>query len=293
MGMRVHPKFTSGELSVQVWTKNEKLGEATVQLKDVTAEQELSVPLEPRGEGVLNMILGAPEILSRGTMGKFESLGEAKPLQSIKVDDITGAGPLILGTAPLPPQLQGLFWLSDQGPSSALCSFGGPNDDGAGCNPGQLLGKKFELRVPGDRVWSFATKEVAQAVEKLNLQYLFEFNDDKNPTHASIHPQVSSSWTVELPEWAWNFTMDLADDPEFPESVVWHRHTTVGPFKVKKGTYKLIQVIDGKGKRIFPAWSKFVEYQKTSAGSPNPEGIIWYRAESSWAGKSSSTPGWS
>ena len=92
------------------------------------------------------------------------------------MEDVTGEGPLILGTEPLPATMQGIFWLTKQGKSSALCSMGGPprdptlllsaallssshrvvavagpSNDGAGVSTGVLSKNPYRVRVVGDR----------------------------------------------------------------------------------------------------------------------------------------------
>merc|ERR1712118_323975 len=47
------------------------------------------------------------------------TLTERKPLQSFKIADVQAAGPLVPATDPLPANLRGVFWLSDQKTQSA------------------------------------------------------------------------------------------------------------------------------------------------------------------------------
>lgn len=48
-------------------------------------------------------------------------MGERK---CISVEDVSGDGPFVVGKAPLPPALQGVFWLTWQGSGSCLASLG-------------------------------------------------------------------------------------------------------------------------------------------------------------------------
>ena len=45
-------------------------------------------------------------------------------------------GPLLVGTDPLPENLQGLWWQQRQGTGGALMSFGGPTNDAGACSRG-------------------------------------------------------------------------------------------------------------------------------------------------------------
>lgn len=53
---------------------------------------------------------------------------EANPIGDLKhvnAADISGDGPMVIGKAPLPPCMQGLFWMTWQGSGSCLASLGG------------------------------------------------------------------------------------------------------------------------------------------------------------------------
>ena len=47
-------------------------------------------------------------------------------LKSVKAADIGKDGPMLIGKAPLPAAMRGLFWVQSQGESSCLASMGGP-----------------------------------------------------------------------------------------------------------------------------------------------------------------------
>jgi len=78
---------------------------------------------------------------------------------------------------------------------------------------------------------------------------------------------------------ALDFEMELLKegDERFPGSVAWRRPSSVLGQEIKSAEYVLLQVIDGKGQRIEPAWSKFVEYQNSSEAGKTP-GQIFYRS---------------
>jgi len=71
--------------------------------------------------------------------------------RSFKCDAVSKDGPIRVGAAPLPPQMRGVFWLAEQGDSSALMSFAQSND-GAGLSQGRLAqepedGFQYKVRV--------------------------------------------------------------------------------------------------------------------------------------------------
>jgi len=228
-------------------------------------------------------------------------MNEIAPDQQVMAGDVTGKGPLLLGKAPLPVALRGMWWLTHQGDSSALMSFGGPNLDGDGCSTGQLEDDgSYKIRVSGDRVWAFADKDSSnfQKAEKYDLTYRFEFDDLDDPQWAKIHiiTKYDSCCCCGLEctracPWCTNWTMYLNDDDdEFPQSLVWERKSTIccdaccfahifhGPSWPCCGYYyKIVQVIDEEGKRIEPAWSQFVEYENKDECGGSP-GEITYRS---------------
>merc|ERR1719195_701918 len=104
---------------------------------------------------ICGLIAGSP-----GDANYKHSFEAMAPLRSLTLDQLETEMPIIVGKAPLPKQLRGVFWVGNQSRSSALCSFGGPNNDkvldgGNTCSSGKI-GKdnKYCIRVSGDRVWS-------------------------------------------------------------------------------------------------------------------------------------------
>lgn len=201
--------------------------------------------------------------------------------------DITADGPMYIGKAPLPAKLQGVFWLVDDG-GDALISLGAPpGSDGSGrCANGKLVQKeadKFCSSIstvrPGQ--WSY------QQVTKPGL------SGGKFPTVAD---KFYDSCAI---EWKWCFNSE--DDPTvFKADPVQHRSacvnvmamgTTHGKYEGEKwgghywrvttlglgvvplpdwllGNFDMIQVMDGNGQKIQPAWDKFA--------AANPAGIVMY-----------------
>lgn len=219
---------------------------------------------------------------------KVLHLNPKKQLQSIAVEDVGVNGPMIIGKAPLPLSLRGVFWLTDQEDSSCLMSFGGPNGDGGICSSGSLDDDgSYKVRVLGDRVWSYGCECDEGPVE---LIYHFVFDDVEEPTHADIHPmgnRVGLKQDVndcgQASPLAMMFmsnaqhSMDLLDDDsEFPNSVVWKRKS--GTCWLPLYTYKLVQILDEDGQKIEPAFTKFVTYMKEGGGKDS-EGFTYYHGD--------------
>ena len=79
--------------------------------------------------------------------------------RQVACESALDAGAMRIGGGALPEALRGVFWLTDQGDSSALMSFAQSND-GGGYSTGVVTptsgGGRIEVRVGGDRVWSFS-----------------------------------------------------------------------------------------------------------------------------------------
>jgi len=205
-----------------------------------------------------------------------------------KCADLDGSGPISVGKAAmgLPPSLQGIFWLTEQGDSSALMSFATSND-GAGLSTLDLS-KEFgiEVRVGGDRVWSFHDKATSWGlVAALDLIYKFKFENAAGEapasadeiTAAQIIPEghnlgISLTATNIL-----NFRAELApmgSHARYNSSVVWGRPSSVLGFS--GGYYDLVQVVDGNGNKVQPAFDDWAMYcnSPTTGGTP---GDFFYR----------------
>jgi len=203
---------------------------------------------------------------------------------------ISGAGPITVGTAAmgLPPVLQGVFWLTEQGDSSALMSFGTSND-GAGLSKLDLTQSdyQFRIRVGGDKVWSFHDKAKSWGlVEAADLIYNFRMEGaDGNPAQsideivgAQIIPSGRNLGHLALTAtWLLDFRAELkpaGTHEQYASSVVWERPSKV--LGVAGGYYDLVQVMDGEGNKLQPAFDDWVRYCGTAETGETP-GAIWYR----------------
>lgn len=214
-----------------------------------------------------------PEMCPFGNM-------KEQPHKCAAVDE---TGPIRIGTAPLPSQLRGVFWLAEQGDSSALMSFAG-SEDGAGLSQGALAlnpadGYHYKIRVGGDKIWSFHDKASSwRLVELLDLVYKFKFNSPSNPTSGQIIPSGENLNGFDLnAPWLLNFAMKLipmGNHSKYPKSWVWGRPSSILGFE--GGYYDLIQVLDEKGDKIEPAYSDWLKYCRSAETGSTP-GELWYR----------------
>jgi hypothetical protein len=204
---------------------------------------------------------------------------------------MSGDGPIRVGTAAdgLPPSMQGVFWLTEQGDSSALMSFA-PSRDGAGLssftiNPSD--GYHFKVRVGGDRVWSFHDKASSwELVRGIDLIYNFRMENSAGAPPATaadiaaaqIIPSTANfNFELDAPS-VLNFRAELAptgSHSAYPESVVWGRPSAV--FGFEGGYYDLVQVIDGDGNRIEPAFSDWVTYCEDASLTGSTPGEFHYK----------------
>lgn len=138
----------------------------------------------------------------------------------------------------------------------------------------------MKLRCGGDRSWAEASQGPADRAEMIDLIYHFIFDSSENPTKAQIYPEWKFLPVALTNEWIMDFEMQLMEkDDEYPGSIVWQRKSFFAGSEAVGSRYKLIQIIDEKGERLEPAFSKWVEYQNSvSAGDAAKEpGKIWYR----------------
>lgn len=193
--------------------------------------------------------------------------------------------PLIVGKAPLPPQLRGVFWLTEQENSSALMSFGGPNSDGCGASTGKLeIDGKYKIYCAGDRIWSVHEPDAWVGPHGFwtrcaGYYYNFKFDDSEDPQCAQIWPTLENLCCYFVPSCCLKFEMHLSTtEPEYPGSYVWKRVSYQCGKVLEEAAYDLVQVIDENGKRIEPAFSLCEEYMKDEKHyDADGTGNIWIR----------------
>lgn len=289
-----------GDLELQLrvydedtWTRDDFIGEAKIALSAEQAKvakkggtSQLTVPLTP-GPGTISISIGPVSILQQdGAVPPIIDTG-SRPCgenKTVKVADVTGQGPFVLGKAPLPPQLRGLYWLSDQEWGSALVSFGQSRDGGL-VSTGMLTSDgKYRIRNAGDRTWSYATEKPLSSGKRSDFTYEFDFNSAENPTSCRIYALISGlglEGVSIMPSWLMGFEMHLMQDghTEYPGSVVWRRDSYWLPTTENKelvsARYYVVQVINEAGDKLEPAWSKFVEYQNDPKNGSDP-GVLHY-----------------
>merc|ERR1712232_87718 len=112
-------------------------------------------------------------------------------------------------------------------------------------------------------------------VSAADLIYHFVFDDETNPTKCQIYPEIRKLDFTLTQEWLLDFEGDIKPqgDEEYPGSVIWMRPSFA--FGKQVNEYTLVQVMNGKGERIEPAWSKFAEYQNSDAAGSKP-GVVFY-----------------
>lgn len=200
-----------------------------------------------------------------------------------RCEAVSQKGPIRIGTAPLPETLRGVFWLAEQGDSSALMSFAKSNDGNGlsqgALNPDSSDGYQYKIRVGGDKVWSFHDKASSWGlVEILDLVYKFRFDSASEPTEAQIIPSGENlnGFDLNAPS-VLDFRMTLlpkGTHSMYTNSTVWGRPSRV--FGIEGGYYDLIQVMDENGYPLQPAYSDWQAYCKSSETGGTP-GELHYR----------------
>ena len=202
---------------------------------------------------------------------------------SIACSSVGWDGPITPGEAPLPPQLQGLWWLQDQGSSSSVVGFG-RGDDGCGMSNG-VLGKdgRYAVRVHGDSHWGFNDNtDMWSLVHSLDLVYEFQFDDALGPTRGTITP-YSLKYDCPLLRavtWLLRFDMVLDTDPHptYTTSRRWGRRSYVLGQELRAFRYALVQVIDGEGNVLQPAYDHWLEYCRSPVAGDSP-GLMFYTSK--------------
>jgi len=197
--------------------------------------------------------------------------------------------PMRIGTAPLPVQARGVFWLRDQGDSSSLMSFAQSND-GQGISPGTIPADgKYKIRVCGDRTWSFADESFNwEASQAMDLIYTFNFDNATDPKNARViaggGSPLSVVWTaVTL---ALDFALELMVNNDgsytgahetYATSVVWDRPSRFLGQTVS--SYQAVQIINEHGEPLQPAFNDWKAYNMLPETGNTPGTIYYFEAE--------------
>jgi hypothetical protein len=161
--------------------------------------------------------------------------------QGVACASVDGSGATLnIGTAPLPTELQGVFWLTEQGDSSALMSFAQTKDGGgistgevgtATSSTGATVGK-YRVRVGGDRSWSFHDRSTNwRLAHWLDLIYNFELeyasDGSGSIVAAQIKPEAGNLFGFTLPPWLLSFRATVTRNARYTNSVVFRRDSSV------------------------------------------------------------------
>jgi len=191
-----------------------------------------------------------------------------------------------------PDTLKGIFWLTGQGDSSAALTFAGSYDGGDMGGQGLSEGEyATSIRVAGDRTWAFADDPAFggnfETVGILDLVYQFRISEGslEAPRAFNIIPKARNlgiDLAGAVGEFLLDFSAFLLTDEQaaargYPGSVVWDRRSFVaGDNEVTSSRYDLVQVVDGTGSPIQPAYDMWIAYQESAAAGDIP-GTLYYR----------------
>jgi len=206
-------------------------------------------------------------------------------------EDVKAGKTLVLGTAAmgLPEDRQGLFWLTRQGAKSSLMSFARTRDGcgiatcpGNDCAQTFTEANPFRIRVAGDRTWSDGggfDSTTFKAAAAIDLVYNFFLEGEGKMV---IVPQITRSFfNIKVARWLMEFRADLLDPSKVEEhkspyttkadgsrnSIVWRRNSNaLGGTQQIGGAaeYDLVQVLDGDGNKIQPAYNDFLASCKSA-----------------------------
>lgn len=239
-----------------------------------------------RGPRGLVVLVLAEFVIQTCGLAPIQPIAPERAVQWKEVNpaNLSGTLPVIVGTAPLPPTLRGVFWLTHQGASSALVSFGGANNDGGNLNLGYLDGpdNAYNIRLEGERTFTTAGPGIVDRLTAFFFDgvYSFRFNDRDMATFGQIYVRFLKPFdiTFKVPGWMSNYSMTLIGEglPEYPGSIAWRRITSICGIDSGE-TYELVQVVDEKALPIEPAWTKFVEYESSDEVGAY-KGWMFYRS---------------
>lgn len=208
-------------------------------------------------------------------------------------DKVSNGFPLNYGEKDLPENMQGLWWLTKQDSGSSLITFGlSPEGKTGGAKRYNELKGQMQIEVVGDRTWTFAHNNLTGNLNKarrLDLVYEFNFKPEKGQeweegkqcNFAQIHPIAMD---VELDnESLVDFEMTFKSEgaPEYPGCPAWSRTSEVLGSPTPDHDYHAIQVIDGDGKKLEPAWSAWKKAMDSKEAGDSP-GRFWFLAKKQW-----------
>jgi hypothetical protein len=203
-------------------------------------------------------------------------------VQYFDVSKINASGPVYIGKAPLPKNIQGVFWLKDDGGDS-LVSFGAPlgGDDNAECSNGKLTpkGKSFCTRVSNVQGRGWTYQDVAtpagpfggkfpSAADKFyrtcGMKWEFCFDSEANPT-TWTGSALSSRGLPCVNVFAMASTTGVYKGAMYGGEYWKVTTKALGIVPMPSwlpGNFEMIQVMDGNGNRILPAWDNFAKVNK-------------------------------
>jgi hypothetical protein len=169
-------------------------------------------------------------------------LGFKRKVLETDLKDITTSKPFRVVDDCTIPQCKGIFWTQDQDYGTSLMKFP----------------RSSTIKLNDDRAWTYASWLTTQCSRFTDIRYTFDYNQDHSHAvismecfHVRISPVVLyASMTLR--------TRKHEDD----SSIVWQRNTTLFGMPLSSGIYKLVQVIDGDGKRL-PAFDLYLEYMRS------------------------------
>merc|ERR1712232_1127973 len=107
------------------------------------------------------------------------------------------------------------------------------------------------------------------------------FDNSEDPSFAQIYGKSGRTLLrhTSLPEYALNFSMKLLrnEHSDYPGSVIWRRESrTFGENPGGSANYFVVQVMNQYGEKIYPAWSAFEAYQRSSVSGMEPGKLFYY-----------------
>jgi len=183
----------------------------------------------------------------------------------------------------LPKQMQGVFWLKDNGNTSAFMSFA-PSRDGDGLS--KWADGKFSIRVAGDNVWAFFSRENLHYASGLDLIYDMVANDHMDPTEFQIFPRFQRFPAFDFTSKVGKFMIDLKmtkiesqpADANGAAAVKWKRESKRWGKIIENSEFEVLQIFDGDGNptSAFSEFQKYYEPRSDLANQPWWDGDFYY-----------------